>query len=161
MRKTIAISVALSFSLLLPLACGGAERVSGKQVELHWSELGPFIAARQIKAVLTNGTYIKGRAIAVNPDALVLDKKGRTSIPRESVSTISVTETKGVAGRITLTLVGTLACGAGAGYIGVQAAGSGGLGAALAGVTAACGVGGYYAGRAIDRRTTLIKILPD
>lgn len=52
-------------------------------------------------------------------------------------------------------------CGLGAGYIGVQAAGSGGLGAALAGVTAACGVGWYYAGRAIDRKTTLIKILPD
>jgi hypothetical protein len=84
---------------------------SGKQVELRWNELGSFIAARQIKAVLTDGTYIKGRALAVNPDALILDKKGRTSIPRDSLSTISFTETKGVAGRITLTLVGTLACG--------------------------------------------------
>jgi hypothetical protein len=128
---------------------------------LHWSELGSSIAARQIKAVLKDGTYIKGRALAVNPDALVLDKKGRTSIPRESLSTISFTETRGVAGRITLTLVGTLACGAAAGYVGFQAAGSGGLGAALAGVTAACGAGGYYAGRAMDRRTTFIKVLPD
>jgi hypothetical protein len=161
MRKAIVICVALSFSLLPPVPCSGAERASGKQVELQWSELGSFIAARQIKAVLKDGTYVKGRALAVNPDALILDKKGRTSIPRESLSTISFTETKGVAGRITLTLVGTLACGVAAGYVGIQAAGSGGLGAALAGVTAACGVGGYYAGRAIDRRTTLIKILPD
>jgi hypothetical protein len=161
MRKAIVMCVALSFSLLPPFPCNGAERVSGKQVELHWSELGSFIAARQIKAVLKDGTYIKGRALGVNPDALIVDKDGRTSIPRQSLSTISVTETKGVAGRITLTLVGTLGCGLGAGYIGMETAGSGGLGAALAGVTAACGVGGYYAGRAIDRKTTLIKILPD
>jgi hypothetical protein len=161
MRKAIAICVVLSFSLLPPVPCRGAVRASGKQVELHWNELGSFIAAPKIKAVLKDGTYIKGRALAVNPDALILDKKGRTSIPRESISTISVTETKGGAGRITLTLVGTVACAAGAGYVGMQAAGSGGLGAALAGVTAGCGVGGYYAGRAIDRRTTSIKILPD
>lgn len=161
MRKAIAIGIALSFSLLPPVPCGGAERPSGKQVELHWSELGSFIAARQIKAVLKDGTYAKGRALAVNPDALVLDKEGRTSVPRESISAISMTETKGAAGRITLTLVGTLGCGLGAGYIGVQAAGSGGLGAALAGVTAACGVGGYYTGRAIDRKTMIIKVLPD
>lgn len=75
-------------------ACAG-ER---KELRLPWSELGPAVADRKIAMVLSSRTAIEGKVLGVEPDALRLDvtwttdskvvRKGKTSIPRSSVSVI-------------------------------------------------------------------------
>jgi len=66
-EKSDWICAVLSFSLLPAFSCRGAARVSGRQVELHWSELGSFIAARPVKAVLKDGSRLRHRRILCRP----------------------------------------------------------------------------------------------
>jgi hypothetical protein len=75
-------------------ACAG-ER---KTLRLPWSELGPAVADRKVALVLTGGTAVEGKVLGVESDALRLQvtwttdskvvRKGKTSIPRSSVSVI-------------------------------------------------------------------------
>jgi len=65
-----------------------------------WDELSRMITGMDIRVVLPDATRVRGRAIEMRPDALVIDvrrtsnkrlhMKGRTEIPRSDVSTIEL-----------------------------------------------------------------------
>jgi hypothetical protein len=144
------------------------------QVSLKWSELGPRITGKKVAMVLPDGTDVQGKVRGVDAAGLRLDisktsdkrvqPKGAHTIPRQAVSFLQVTEYR-KAGRLLFTL-GTLAA-AGA-FVAIGARDSGltegplvvivpAVGAAG---TAGLGVGGYYFGKAVDKRVTGIRIVP-
>src|ERR1700687_6387137 len=65
-----------------------------------WVELSRMIPGMNIRMILPDTTLIRGQALEVRPDALVVDvrrtsnprlhTKGRTQIPRSDVSTIEL-----------------------------------------------------------------------
>ena len=144
-----------------------------RQVQLKWSELGPRIEDKKVALVLPGGTYIEGKVQAVQPDGLRLrvsktsdrkaQPKGKCLIPRQSVSTLQVTEYRKLA-RLLVT-AGALAAAAvivaasypepfeGAMYVVVPAVTAGGM--------AGVGVGAYYAGKRLDKRVTEIRIVAE
>ena len=70
------------------------------QVRRTWNELSRMIPGMNIRMMLPDTTVIRGRALEVRPDELVVDvrrtsnsqlhAKGRTVIPRSDVSTIEL-----------------------------------------------------------------------
>jgi hypothetical protein len=70
------------------------------QVRRTWNELYRMIPGMNIRMMLPDTTVIRGRALDVRPDELVVDvrrtsnprlhAKGRTAIPRSDVSTIEL-----------------------------------------------------------------------
>jgi hypothetical protein len=70
------------------------------QVRRTWDELSRMIPGMNIRMLLPDTTLIRGRALEVRPDVLVVDvrrtsnprlhAKGRTVIPRSDVSTIEL-----------------------------------------------------------------------
>ena len=70
------------------------------QVRRTWDELSRTIPGMNIRMILPDTTLIRGQALAVRPDILVVDvrrtsnprlhPKGRTQIPRSDVSTIEL-----------------------------------------------------------------------
>ena len=50
-----------------------------RPLELKWGELSPIIGGQQVQLVLPEGTAIKGEAVAVREEALVLDVKGTSN----------------------------------------------------------------------------------
>ena len=144
-----------------------------KQVETVWSGLGDLILSRKIAFVLPDGAAIEGKAVSVQPDALRLTitktsdpqghPKGVASIPRSSISTLQLMEMR-VVGRVIGTTVGLfagLATGAliilSNGIFGKTSTGqSVGAGVAIVGFP----VAGFFAGRTLDRKLTLIKVAP-
>ena len=144
-----------------------------RQLQLKWSELGPRIEDKKVALVLPGGAYIEGKVQAVQPDGLRLrvsktsdrqaQPKGKQLIPRQSVSTLRVTEYRKLA-RLLVT-AGVIAAAAGiaaatfpepfegAMYVVVPAVTAGGI--------AGAAVGGYYAGKRLDKRVTEIRILAE
>jgi hypothetical protein len=128
---------------------------------LRWSELSPVIVNRTVSLKLADGTQIRGKAIEVEPQQLVLKvrKIGRQSIPRSQITTLDVSRPT-----VRWRIVGTLA-GAAAGVpLGVVAAiekdgifskSNGGTAIGFV-VIAAVTAGGFLLGWAADRRTTTI-----
>jgi hypothetical protein len=144
-----------------------------RQLQLKWSELGPRIEDKKVALVLPGGTYIEGKVQAVQPDGLRLrisktsdrqaQPKGSHLIPRQSVSMLQVTEYRKLA-RLLVT-AGALAVAAG-----IVAANQPDLyeGPAIVivpAVTAAgmagVAVGGYYAGKRLDKRVTEIRVVAE
>jgi len=70
------------------------------QVRSTWDELSRMIQGMEIRMRLPDATLIRGQALEVRPDVLVVDvrrtsnpqwhAKGRTEIPRSDVSTIEL-----------------------------------------------------------------------
>jgi hypothetical protein len=70
------------------------------QLRRTWDDLSRMIPGMDIRLILPDGTLIRGRALEVRPDALVVDvrrtsnpqlhAKGRAEIPRPDVSTIEL-----------------------------------------------------------------------
>jgi hypothetical protein len=70
------------------------------QVRSTWDELSRMIPGMNIRMILPDTTLIRGQALEVRPDVLVVDvrrtssprlhAKGRTEIPRSDVSTIEL-----------------------------------------------------------------------
>jgi hypothetical protein len=142
-------------------------------VILRWSELSSAIGNQEVTVFLSGNVRIQGRAEQVEPDALVMTirktsdeqayPKGSVSIPRVSVSEVRLKRVKGL---------GRLIGAAGAG----TAAGLGSLpwalsesrinvedstrGAQWLAITAAATVGGYFLGRLIDKKETIIHLAP-
>jgi hypothetical protein len=96
MRRLIAIL--LSFVLLTVSTQSLLARPT--QVRSTWGELSRMIQGMDIRMILPDATLIRGQALEVRPDVLVVDvrrtsnprlhAKGRTEIPRSDVSTIEL-----------------------------------------------------------------------
>jgi len=141
-------------------------------VQSKWDELAPLVTGRKIALVLPAGIHIQGRVLAVQPDGLRMKvtrtsdrkilAKGERLIPRQSVSVLRLTEYR-KAGRILCT-VGSVALAAtiiasqeidlyeGPLVVIVPTVATVG--------TIGVGVGGYFAGKRIDRREVLIRVAP-
>jgi len=157
--------------VLLLCACHVLVLAGSKPLELKWSELSPIIGGHRVRLVLPEGTAIKGEAIAVREDALVVDvkstsnreayPKGSATIPRASVTLIEVERRRGSWGRNLGTVVGVLSGVVLGGYVAAVTADSAGAGiATFLGIASAGTVGGYYLGTRLDKQVTLIKIVP-
>ena len=91
-------AVLMSFVLLTVSAPGLLARPT--QVRRTWDDLSRMIPGMTIRLMLPDTTLIRGQALDVRPDALVIDvrrtsnerlhAKGRTVIPRADVSTIEL-----------------------------------------------------------------------
>ena len=156
------------------LWAGAAWAGQAEQASLKWSELGPRVTGKKVALVLPDGTSVQGKVRGVDPAGLRLDisktsdkraqPKGVHTIPRQSVSVLRVTEYRKI-GRLLFT-AGALAT---ASVITARAAqdanlSEGPLVAIIPTVGAAgvagIGVGGYYFGKALDKRVTDIRIAP-
>jgi len=161
------VSVLVAFALVAQSTAMAAP----KPVELRWSELSSAIQGRTIQLTLPEGVTVGGEVTVVREDSLVLNvhktsdsktyPKGSATIPRESVTVLSVKETHGRWGRKMGTSLGTLTGVLAGGYVAAKSASSAGSGLAIFGViTGAGSLGGYYLGKSADTRDTLIRIVP-
>ena len=157
----------LSAMLWMPHAVLMAE--SGT-VELRWSELASTIGGHRVELALTEGKKVSGEVLSVRADSLVLDVavpaegfvKGSSSIPRTSVSLIKLERSHGTWGRGMGTTLGVITGAGVGGYVSTRAANS--VGPAIPiflGLTGSTAVAGYYLGRQLDRRVTVITIAPE
>jgi hypothetical protein len=131
---------------------------ASKPVELKWSELAPLIQSRRVELTLVDGAKLRGEAIVVREDSIVMAK---TSVPRESVSLIKVEKSRGSWARKLGTVIGALSGIVIGGYVSaVSTDSAAGWVPIFLGISSAGTLGGYYVGRGIDNGTTLIKIIP-
>lgn len=161
------------FALLL---AGTVIALAAPPMRLTWAQL-PQITGKEVRIAMPGGAVVGGRAVAVEPDALVMTvrsttdpaafPKGQLRVPRKDLKALELrTRTKRY--RILGTTLGCVG-GAVAGAVAGFAAGAGILSndhnaraAAVAlsiwgGGTAA----GYFLGRAADGQTTTILIEPE
>jgi hypothetical protein len=155
---------------LLVLCCLFAFMAAfGQNAEIRWNELAGLIAGKDVTIPLPGGGAIEGEALSVRDDCVMVDirraseparyPKGPTAIPRAGIVEIRVVERRGSGGRVLGSVVGAL--------LGIVAGGEAvvhGVDSEAAGVTVftatavACTVGGYLAGRTVDRRTRVLRI---
>ena len=160
-------------ALLVAFALAGQSiaMAAPRPVELTWIELNSRIEGRTIQLTLPGGTTVGGEVAVVREDSLVLNvrktadarayPKGSATIPRASVTVLSLSETRGKWGRKVGTSLGTLAGVLAGGYIAATTAPSAGAGLAIFGaITGAGSLGGYFLGKSADNRTTLIRVVP-
>jgi hypothetical protein len=160
--------------LLILLLCAGQTSglAAAQPIELKWNELTPVIQGHRVEVALKEGTKIQGEAVVVRGDSLVVEvkkvsggktyHKGSAAIPRTEISLIKLERTRGNWGRklgVTIGLLSGLTVG---GYVAATATHSAGAGIPLfLGVASAVTLAGYYAGRGLDGRITLIRIIPE
>ncbi len=149
------------------LAPTPAEAQAG--VELRWSELGPVLSGQRVTAVLRDGRRVTGQAVVVRDDALVIDVARATGsrdsagsqapVPRAAVATIEV-ERPGGAGRTLGVVLGMLTGVVLGGWISAESTDSAGVGIPLfLGIASGVTVAGYYAGKQVSRRVTVIRVV--
>jgi hypothetical protein len=167
-RQSLAVAVA--FGLLLQDAAFAqqAPALKSKQVQISWEELSALVIDRKISTTLPDGTRLEGEALAVRPEALVLDvhktsnkklyPKGQTEVPRPAVSEVRVIRVGGpfmrIIGGIMGGIGGAFATGA-LGFVTESVAVL--LPMMLLGIPLAA-VAGYYAGKLADTHTTRLLI---
>lgn len=142
-----------------------------KPLEMKWGELAPFVTGHPVTVTLSDGTAVKGEAIAVRDDAMLLDvssaakgyPKGSGSITRNSIALIDLQRTKGSWGRALGTVIGVLGGISLGAYVDAKNLWTSSAGqetGTFVGIAGAGAVAGYFAGRGIDKRITHIKIVP-
>jgi hypothetical protein len=146
----------LAVAILLSLPITAAS----KPVEMRWNELAPVIGGARVEVILNDGMKIKGEVVAVREDALLLDTKGTSNVPRVSVVQINVERKRGVWGRTLGTVFGILTGMTLGTYAAVHTDTARGAIPTFLGVSAGVGTGGYYVGKWIDRRTLRIRVVP-
>jgi len=168
LRQTIALAVA--FGLVTQDAAFASQNptLDARRVQIAWEELVALVVDQRISTTLPDGTRLEGDALAVRPEALVVDvqktsnkklhPKGQTEIPRSAVSEVRVIRVRGIAMRIILGILG----GFGGAYASVGLAfvtdsAAVLLPAILLGIPLAA-IGGYYAGKLLDTRVTHLLI---
>ncbi|MCX6630726.1 MAG: hypothetical protein NTW28_24180 [Candidatus Solibacter sp.] len=167
-RQSLAVAVA--FGLLLQDAAFAqqAPTLQSKQVQISWEELSALVIDRKISTTLPDGTRLEGEALAVRPEALLLDvhktsnkelyPKGQVEVPRAAVSEIRVIRLRGPVGRI----IGGIVGGLGGAYVTgalafVSESAAFILPMLLLGIPLSA-VAGYYAGKLADKYTTRLLI---
>jgi hypothetical protein len=163
----------LILTLGLWIGCGWARAGEPRQLSLKWTELGARIADKKVAFVLPDGTHVEGKVIDVEQDGLRLkvaktsnrrtQPKGTHLVARQAISVLRVRE-DGTKGRWLGTL-GAIAVAAGIAAASYPDLYEGPMviivPAVVAGGIAGAGVGGYYAGKAFDKKVTEIRIVPD
>ena len=142
-----------------------------RPLELKWSELSSTIRGRSIRLTLPEGATVSGEVIVVREESLVVNvrktsdskafPKGNATIPKGSVTVLSMTESGGRWGRKMGSRLGTLSGVLAGTYVVARTAPSGGAGLAIFGaITGAGMLAGYFIGRSADARATLIRVVP-
>jgi hypothetical protein len=159
-------------SILLLCAGQSSGLAESKPLELKWTELAPIIQGRRVELVLNQGPKIKGEAVVVRQDSLVMDvkkapagktyQKGSAAIPRTAIRLIKLERTRGNWGRNLGTTIGVLTGICVGGYVaGTQTH------SAIAGIplflvmASAVTLAGYHAGGGFDAQVTVITIVPE
>ena len=162
-RNPAAISVAL-------LLVGQSNTFAASApVELKWNELTTVIYQKTVELTLPNAVTVKGHVAAVREDGLVLEikrtsdskafPKGNGMIPRASVTLLKL-EKRGSNWRTMGTVIGVIGGVALGGYVAARTADSAGSGLSILVATAsASSIAGNLAGGAVDRKTSLIRIV--
>jgi hypothetical protein len=166
------LSTLLLLAALLWAPCAPHVHAQALPLQLKWSELDSHIAGKKISLVLADGIAVEGKDATVEADGLRLNitktgdrkihPKGSQLVARQLVTFLRVTEFRHLAriivpvAAVAVVAAVTASAGSdiseGAGVIAIPVAGAaGGVGAAF---------GGYYAGKAIDRRVTAIRVIP-
>jgi hypothetical protein len=140
--------------------------------KLQWNELGPRIENRKVAFELPDGTHVEGRVIAVQPDGLRMkvtkssnrkvQAKGKRLVPREGLRLLRVTEYRWM-GRLLCTVgaMGVATAIVASRQIDLYEGPQVVLVPVMAGVgVVGTGVGGYFAGKRIDKRVIDIVIVP-
>lgn len=157
--------------LVASLVAPGMGLAQTKPLEMKWSELAPLLTAHSVTLTLTNGTSVKGEAVSVRDDGILMDvstavkgyARGSGSVPRNEITFIDLQRTKGGWGRTLGTIIGVLGGISLGVYIDAKKLWTSSVGqetGTLVGITAAGAVAGYFVGRGIDKRVTHIKIVP-
>jgi hypothetical protein len=153
------LALCLSLSLLVPELAFPAPR----PLRLRWNELAPLVVAQTVEVVLTDGTRLRGEALAIRDENLVLDwkkasktkrySKGNIVVPRSEIAGLTLIRYPGSMGRATGAVTGTLAGMTAGSAILYKADGSF---AAVAGYLAAS-IGGGWAGHRLGKTSTPAK----
>ena len=164
------LAVALAFGLLLQDAAFArqAPTLPSKQVRISWEELSALVIDRKISTTLPDGTRLEGDALAVRPEALVLDvqktsnkklhPKGQTEVPRQAVSEVRVVRLRAPVMRIIGGILGGVGGAFGAGALAfVIESVAVMVPLILLGIPLAA-MAGYYAGKLVDTSTTRLLI---
>ena len=169
MRHRFLVLIVMLMGISQSLLWGGEPR----QLQLKWNELGPRVGDKKVALVLPGGTYVEGKVQRVAPDGLWLrisktsdhkaQPKGSRLIPRQSVSMLQMTDYRKLA-RLLVT-AGALAAAAGIVAAHHPDLYEGPAVVLVPAVTAAgmagVGIGGYYAGKRLDKRVTEIHIVAE
>ena len=142
-----------------------------KPLELKWNELAGTIVGHSVEVILPDGAKIKGEAAYVRDTELVVDvtsttdrskhPKGNATIPREAVTTLKVERGSGSWGRGVGTTIGVLTGLTLGGYAAASVTKSAGAGIPVfLGVATGTSVLGYKVGREMDKKMTVIKVIP-
>jgi hypothetical protein len=140
--------------------------------EIRWNELAALVIGHRVSVPLPGGGIVEGEALSVRDGALVLDvgntsdasryPKGQTPIPRAAVTEVRLAERRGSGGRILGSVVGALVGIVGGAEIAVHGTRSEGPAVStFTAVAVASTVAGYFAGRAVDRHTRVLRIAPE
>ena len=160
----------LAFLITLFLAGQTSAFSASAPLELKWNELAAMIAGNPVELMLTDGTHITGEAVAVREDTLVMDarkasggktyQKGNAAVPRGSIGLIKLERKRGSWGRTMGTVVGVMSGIVIGGYAAAHADSAQAGIPVFLGIATGISVAGFYTGRELDRKITLIKIVP-
>ena len=156
--------------LVISLATVACAVSQPKPLELRWNELASTIVGHPVTLTLPDGAKIRGEAAYVRENEIVIDvtntsdrtnhPKGSATIPRASVSTLSVERGRGSWGRGLGTTVGVITGLTLGSYAGIQTNSAGAAIPVFLGITAGTSVVGYKLGRELDKKSTMIKVVP-
>ena len=163
-RATAPIMRMAAILLALTIAPSGANAAA--LVHLQWKSL-PSLVGKTVKIAMPGGTAIMGKAVGVEPDALLVEvkrtsdakayPKGVTRVPRATLHRFEM-RTKGKAFRIVGTMLGSFI-----GLVGGAMAAWGSRGnrasAAVIGIWSGGTVGGYFLGNALDKDWKPVEIV--
>jgi hypothetical protein len=173
MKSLQALFLAGLLSAVCPIRANAEQPALTKRVDLKWNDLAMFLVGGHIKVPLSDGTILQGEALSFTPSEMVMlvaktsdaaaHPNGRQALPRAAVKTIELTRIKGAGGRVGFTILGIVGGLAAGTVIALASEDSGDSTAAAAALALPIGggVAGYFGGRAFDRRTTYIRVLPD
>jgi hypothetical protein len=155
-------------ALLIVLLVGFSGQLVGesKTLMLRWEQLAPMVAGKEIELYLSDGTRLRGEALAVRTETFVMDventsnkvrySKGPAEIPRPEVSSVNLIQRT-----IRWRLLATPAIGlAGAALGGAATNGHNREGLPLITIPASIAAG-YFLGKHMDTHVTKITIYPN
>lgn len=151
--------------LIVLLACfSGQLAAESKALVLPWEQLAPMVTGQKIELYLSDGTRLRGEALAVRTDTFVMDvektsnktrySKGQAEVPRPEVSSVNLIQRT-----IRWRLLTTPAIGlAGAALGGAATNGHNREGLPLITIPASIAAG-YFLGKHMDTNVTKITIV--